>query len=295
MNPTRGSPSEKQSQRHDCPLYPCLSSTFGGRYGREDGKLGWDCTDCGLLHDSRVGDIVSAELARFADQSEASDLTLTSNWEDFFRVRRSVFHKMAQLTERPKADGGLEKGGTVVDLSRIPGVKKALQVTGNIGTVLLAYEENEERDAHDFDIFNLGLRDVLDRNTVLLIGHDSELPIPPEPILVLLVGGEIMGEVSPPHIETSRRGGLRSGRDFSLYPPRTGMGLAAFGPFSLIYPPTSFPYVGDLPGITNVCACTLGERADSHARELLGITELSRWGTILVGFDLRSGALRLLP
>lgn len=253
--------------------------------------LTWECKDCEWIHNREDAGIVFAALARLMPESEV-DLSLGRNWELFARVRNEVFGRIGQPEEDPEeVEQSNADDRIFVEISNIPGVKKMLQVSAQVESTLLADEEAEENSNPDLPTFNLGLRDVLGKQKILLIAHDAELEAPPDPMVVLLAGRVILGELSRTEHPANANGEMDGGKEFLVYPLKREHGSASYGRPLLVYPPTSFRGIQNLTGVTNVTACTMGHAADAYARKLLGIPQDSALGTVLVGFDVSHSSI----
>jgi len=138
------------------------------------------------------------------------------------------------------------------------------------------------------DIVNEGIREALSRQHIVMISHSPALRHPPGPIIVILNGGQIVGEEvwQPGQYERLSKDptSLFLGRSLVLY--REALAQARGKPLKLTYRALPFPEVEEVPGAKDVVSITI--TIPVHFR----FSQKAGWnpndpnlGTVMIGFN----------
>mgnify|MGYP001042413689 CR=1 FL=1 len=152
----------------------------------------------------------------------------------------------------------------------------------------LETETNIRLGLPGMEIVNEGIRDVLDRQHVVIIHHSPTLRHPPGPIIVICDGERVVGE------EVWEPGGAEKlaidptvillGK--SLVFSREALMRARGKPLKLAYRVLPFPELEGLPGIQNVVSVTITFPAHFLlARKAGWSPDDPTLGTVLIGFN----------
>ena len=138
------------------------------------------------------------------------------------------------------------------------------------------------------EIVNEGIRDVLQRQHVLMIAHSPELRHPPEPILVVLNGDEIVGEEvwEQERIETLAhdKNFFLLGKNLALN--REALARAKGKNLKLVYKGLPFPELDEVPGLRDVISITVTGLVHSDFSRRAGWDpDDPNIGTVLIGFN----------
>ncbi len=199
-------------------------------------------------------------------------------------------------------------------LKGIPGVAEAVALENRDRSRILELESRYERQAL-IPLRNIGLRDVLSREAVIVLLKDSHFRQPPGPTLFLVEpagggGGEaegsggaadpgkdapcleaggcpyrIIGEELLPSSPPARERTMSLSNGFVLYPDRR---RSARTPSLFLLPALPFPELegeGAPPGVGRVVSISPSTVVDVFLRERYRLPPQSNLATLLVGFD----------
>jgi len=178
-------------------------------------------------------------------------------------------------------------------------VKRLRNTPGVVGCWILPNEDREslrhlETESNlrlglpGMDIVNEGIRDVLDRQHIVLISHSSQLRHPPGPIIVINDEGNIVGEEiweSSQFEKLSKDpNAIFLGKSLVLY--RDALKLAKGKPLKLAYKALPFPELQEVEGVKDVVSITMtipvhlryAQKAGWNPNDL-------NFGTVLIGFN----------
>jgi hypothetical protein len=175
-------------------------------------------------------------------------------------------------------------------LQGVKGVVGVLSLSCEDLKKILELEQNAERTMQEAvtRISNEGVREVSKRQTVLAIVKTPEFPQTLAPTVVLVSGGEIVGE----EIADSRAEELKGypgiifvGEKFVIYRDRVKRLPAKDALF--VFPPVSFPELENLDEIQDVISASPAPLTDVYIKSKGGWdVDDERLGTILIGFNL---------
>jgi hypothetical protein len=157
----------------------------------------------------------------------------------------------------------------------------------------LETESNLRLGLPGMDIVNQGIRDVLDRQHVVLISHSSELRHPPGPIIVIHDEGNIVGEEvwEPSQFEKLSKdpNAIFLGKSLVLY--REALRLARGKPLKLAYKALPFPELQEIEGVKDVVSITMTIPVHLRYAQKAGWNPNDpRFGTVLIGFNVSKQA-----
>jgi hypothetical protein len=119
---------------------------------------------------------------------------------------------------------------------------------------------------------------IVAEESAILIGESSGL------VFISDQKGQIVGEwVNPKRAEEleGRADVFFLGKDFVMYP-----GVEIVGEPFFVLPPVDFPYLDDMPEVTDVASGSISTLADDYIRARWGYSESKHW-THLIGFNIR--------
>ncbi len=177
-------------------------------------------------------------------------------------------------------------------------VKRLLSTPGVVGCWVLPDEDRDsvrqlETDANShltlpgLDLVNEGIRDVLDRQHVMIISHSAQLRHPPGPIIVICDGDRVVGEEvwKPSQLEELSKDSraLFLGKSLVLY--RDKLAEARGKPLKLTYRALPFPELEEVPGVRDVVSVTITIPVHSEFSKKAGWDPNNPdLGTVLIGF-----------
>jgi hypothetical protein len=138
------------------------------------------------------------------------------------------------------------------------------------------------------EIVNKGIRDVLQRQHVVVISHSPELRHPPGPIIVILDREHIVGEEiwEPTHIQkvSKDKNSLLLGKNLVFN--REGLMVARGKKLRLVYKGLPFPELDKIPGIRDVISVTITVPVHLEFSRKAGWNpDDPNLGTVLIGFN----------
>ena len=138
------------------------------------------------------------------------------------------------------------------------------------------------------EIVNEGIRDVLERQHIVLIHHSSALRHPPGPIVVICNGEQVVGEeIWEPGRAESLMGDpsvIMLGRSLVFH--RDALTHARGRPLRLAYRALPFPELEGLPNVRDVVSVTITFYAHYVFARKAGWDERDpTLGTVLIGFN----------
>lgn len=175
-------------------------------------------------------------------------------------------------------------------LKEIPGIEACWVLPDDERDSLrqLEAETNRRLGLPGMDIVNDGMRDVLDRQHVVIIHHSAALRHPPGPIIVICDEERVVGEeiwepgraeklVGDPSV-------IMLGKSVVFH--RDALTLARGKPLKLAYKALPFPEVEELPGVRDVVSVTITFYAHYVYARKAGWDERDpTLGTVLIGFN----------
>lgn len=146
-----------------------------------------------------------------------------------------------------------------------------------------AFEEETLMQSRRF--YNEGIREVLDRQVVMVLAHNKDFRHPPEPFVKWRLGGVDIGEeVWDAEVleELKRRKDvLLIGNTFVIY--RNRLKDSPLVDFVILFPTLSFPELEGLDGIKDIVSASPSAPTDIYIKSIMGWD--SKLGIILIGFD----------
>jgi len=178
-------------------------------------------------------------------------------------------------------------------------VKRLTETPGVVACWVLPDEDREplrqlEAEANlrlglpGLEIVNEGIRDVLEREHVIMIHHSPALRHPPGPIIVIsdheLVVGEEVWQPDQAEKLSGEPSVIMLGKSLVLY--RDALVRARGKPLKLVYRALPFPELDELPGVQDVVSVTLTIPAHSRFAKKAGWDpDDPSLGTVLIGFN----------
>lgn len=135
---------------------------------------------------------------------------------------------------------------------------------------------------------NEGLRDVLKRNVITSISHNSGLRHPPGPTVVLISGGIILGEEvwkKDKILEFKKNSGeILIGKNFVLH--KDTLKARSLRRPIFVFPSLPFPEVEVVDGVKDVASASLSVSTDIFIKEIMGWSHIDpTLATVLIGFN----------
>jgi hypothetical protein len=147
-----------------------------------------------------------------------------------------------------------------------------------------AFEEETSMRSRRF--YNEGIREVLDRQEVIVLAYNNDFRHPPEPLVRWRLGGVDIGEeVWDAKVLEELRGkkdALLIGDTFVIY--RDRLKDSPLVDFVILFPALSFPELEGLDEIKDVVSASPSAPTDIYIRHIMGWDP--KIGIILIGFDL---------
>ncbi|WP_455284801.1 hypothetical protein [[Eubacterium] cellulosolvens] len=178
-------------------------------------------------------------------------------------------------------------------------IKRLKQTPGLVACWVLPDEERDslrrlETEANlrlglqGMEIVNEGIKNVLDRQHVIIIHHSPALRHPPGPIVVILDEERVVGEEIWEPGKAEKLAGdptvILLGKSLAFN--REALMRARGKPLKLAYKALPFPEVEELPGIRDVISVTITFPAHFLVARKAGWDEKDpTLGTVLIGFN----------
>jgi hypothetical protein len=143
------------------------------------------------------------------------------------------------------------------------------------------------------EIVNEGMKDVLEREHIVVISHSPALRHPPGPVVVICHEESIVGEEiwEPSRLEKLRADPTTILLGKSLVLHRDALIRARGKPLKLAYRALRFPELEDLVGVQDVISITVAFATHLHLALKAGWdTNDPDLGTVLVGFNESKGS-----
>lgn len=152
----------------------------------------------------------------------------------------------------------------------------------------LEMETNLRLGIPGMEIVNEGIRDILDRQHIILISHSPALRHPPGPIIVICDEERVVGEEiwEPGRLEKLSRdpAAILLGKSLVLY--RDALMRARGKPLKLTYKALRFPELEGLAGVKDVVSATITSPVHLRFAEKAGWDPNNpKLGTVLIGFN----------
>jgi hypothetical protein len=188
-------------------------------------------------------------------------------------------------------------------------IERLLATPGIVSCWVLPDEEREElyqleanANSHlrlpGIEMVNEGIREVLQRDHVLMIAHSPELRHPPKPIVLVLNGEEIVGEEI---WEQARIENLAHDKNFLLLGKNLALNREALAKakgknLKLVYKGLPFPELDEIPGLRDVISITVTGLVHTNFSRRAGWNPNDpNIGTVLVGFNESSNTTARRP
>ncbi|MEM3383235.1 MAG: hypothetical protein QXL52_00820 [Nitrososphaerales archaeon] len=134
--------------------------------------------------------------------------------------------------------------------------------------------------------YNEGIREVLNRQVVIVLLHNKDFRHPPEPLVKWKMGGVDIGEeVWKAEVLDelkNRKDALLVGNTFVIYKNR--LKSSPLVDFVILFPALSFPELEGLYEIKDVVSASPSVPTDIYIKNVMGWD--SKLGVILIGFNL---------
>jgi len=182
-------------------------------------------------------------------------------------------------------DKALEKVEKV--LKSIKGVLEVRQISPENRGKILELEETFEEEASDPSkcYYNEGIREVLDRQEVIVLTHTNEFRHPPAPFVKWRLGGVYVGEEvwDAKCIEELKenKNALFIGKTFVIH--RDRLKNSPLRNFEVLFPPIPFPELEGLNEIKDVVSASPSCPTDIYIKHIMGWDD--KKGLIIIGFD----------
>ncbi len=173
-------------------------------------------------------------------------------------------------------------------LKSIKGVLEIRQLPPENRTKILELEETFEKEASNpsKQYFNEGIREVLERQEIIVLAHTPEFRHPPAPFVKWRLGGVYVGEEvwDDKCIEELRenKNVLFIGRTFVIH--RDRLKNSPLSNFEVLFPSLPFPELGGLGEIEDVVSASPSCPTDIYIKHIMGWDD--RIGLIMIGYDL---------
>lgn len=183
-------------------------------------------------------------------------------------------------------DKTLEKVETI--LKSIKGALDIKRLSPDHRAKILELEKTfeEETSMQSRRFYNEGIREVLDRQEVLVLAHNNEFRHPPEPFVKWKLGGVDVGEevwdANTLEELKGKKDALLIGKTFVIH--RDRLKGSPLTDFLILFPPLSFPELECLDEICSVVSASPCAPTDIYLRHIMGWD--SKLGIMLIGFDL---------
>jgi len=173
-------------------------------------------------------------------------------------------------------------------LNATPGIVSCWVLSDEDREPLLRLENDASRRLAlpGIEIVNEGIRDVLQRQHVVVILHSPELRHPPAPIIVVLDGERLVGEEiwEPTQMEklSNDKNAILLGKSLAFN--REALREARGKKLKLVYKALPFPEL-EVPGIRDVVSVTITIPAHLQFSRKAGWSQDPKLGTVLIGFN----------
>ena len=180
-------------------------------------------------------------------------------------------------------------------LKDIKGTLDVKQLSPENRAKILELEETfeEEASSESKRYYNEGIREVLERQEVIVLAHTPEFRHPPAPFVKWRLGGVDVGEEvwDAKSIEELKenKNVLFVGKTFIIY--RDRLKNSPLKDFIVLFPSLPFPELESLNEIKDVVSASPSCPTDIYTKHIMGWD--AKLGLIIIGFDLADSLQKL--
>ncbi|MEM3437724.1 MAG: hypothetical protein QXP55_04230 [Nitrososphaerales archaeon] len=173
-------------------------------------------------------------------------------------------------------------------LKSIKGAIDVKKLSNDQRAKILELEEAFEKETlmRSRRFYNEGIREVLNRQIVMVLLHNKDFRHPPEPFVKWRLGGVDIGEevwdAGVLEELKRRKDTLLLGNTFVIY--RDRLKGSPLVDFVILFPTLSFPELEGVGGIKDIVSASPSAPTDIYIKNVMGWD--SKLGIIFIGFDL---------